>query len=517
MKSFFGKVALAVTGALVVLCYSCDSGEQAATEILGEPIVVEVKPAETKPVETKPIETKAVAVEEKPKVQAVVVAEIGDYGITRDELEQQLIGELRSQAEDEAGPDAAKQVLLKMIAEKAMITEGRKQDLLADDSFIKRFRTERLVGLLLGTHLRDKIKVTDPEIDEKMKANPKWDRARAKTMLEREKSRVLGDEFYNELHKKLGVRKVRDNFGKAAQIHNRLLYRPQAERKGYWIKNQQIKDELTAEEKGIVLASFEGGAITLLDWFGTLNEMSPPSRPKDLGTVKGVERLLDRTMRMPIFVAEAKRQGLDKDENYVKGVREREDQSLLNKVRRKVYEGLEEPTKEAISDYFNKHKEEFGSSDTLKIDQIWCQDFKTAEKVKDELNSGRDFESVKQEYSLRKKESALNAAANRDGVFFKDLWAGEPNEIVGPVKGFYREGDRRRIKWLVKWRMVKILEKKPGRMREYSSGVEREVKSRMRNDQREAAVAKYSKELLEKYPYKIYSERMKDIEPLDVP
>jgi hypothetical protein len=77
------------------------------------------------------------------------------------------------------------------------------------------------------------------------------------------------------------------------------------------------------------------------------------------------------------------------------------------------------------------------------------------------------------------------------------------------MKGFYRNG--------IKWRVVKILGKKPGKVREYSKNMEEEVESRIRYERREAVIAKYRKELLEKYPFEIYPERIKDINPLNIP
>ena len=124
---------------------------------------------------------------------------------------------------------------------------------------------------------------------------------------------------------------------------------------------------------------------------------------------------------------------------------------------------------------------------------------------------------MKQKYSLAKQSKSGNASARTEGMFFKTLWEAEPNQVIGPVKGFYRTGTRRDLKWWIKWRVVKILGKTPGREREYSSGMEREAKERMRREEREEILRKYRKEVLWKYPYKIYAERIKDIDPLDIP
>jgi len=159
--------------------------------------------------------------------------------------------------------------------------------------------------------------------------------------------------------------------------------------------------------------------------------------------------------------------------------------------------------------YFNKNKEKFGTSESLKVDLIWCDDLAKAKKVKAELDGGKDFEQVKQEHSLEKQLKPFTTRPGSEGLFWKDLEAGDPNEIVGPVKGFHREG--------IKWRIVKILERTPGTPKEYTANMDSQIKDRIMTGQREALLAKYNKELLRKYTYQIYLDRIKDIDPLDIP
>jgi hypothetical protein len=267
---------------------------------------------------------------------------------------------------------------------------------------------------------------------------------------------------------------------------------------------------LTPQEKSIVLATYDKGTITLKDWFDALCELSPPSRPRDLHTPQGVERLLDRALRMPIFVKEANLYGFDKDENLLKQVKDYVDNMLLNKATREQIKDIKGPIPdEQIIDYFNKNKEEFGTQNMLKIDQIWCQDLDTARKVKADLEKSMNFEVAKQSYSLEKKLLPYNTSFSSEGMFFEKMWASEPNKVVGPIKGFYRDG--------IKWRIVKILEKTPAKPAEYSEDMKRRVEMNMMDKKRNEALEKHRKELLEKYTYEIYSDKIRDIDPLDIP
>ena len=183
-------------------------------------------------------------------------------------------------------------VLLKMIAEKAMMMDGREQNLLEDKLLktkLKEFRERMLANLLLQRELQDKIEVSESEIDGKVKSDPKLSRAKAKSLLKREKAQKLTDKFYGQLYKKRRVQKLSANFGRVVRIHQRLL-RPREGQRMRFIKKKYVEEELTPEEKNLVLATFDGGKMTLEDWFYALCRPSPPRRPKDLHTEKGVER-----------------------------------------------------------------------------------------------------------------------------------------------------------------------------------------------------------------------------------
>lgn len=501
--------------------------QQAKTE-QPEQEQVEVQQAETEEPETQQAEaeqpeTKPAVVEEKPAKAPVVeapaepnvVAKIGDYVIERKELDTRLMSELRPERYSYGGQSEsvdANTVLTKMIAEKAMVIEARKQDYLQREdihTYIKRFKDKMLANLLLQTNLGSKVVVTDSEIDKKLKSDPKLDRVRARALIQREKANRLVGQYYNTLHKKFHVQKLSDNFQKAAQIHDRLLYRPKKPRKEGWIRGDQIREELTPEEKNLVLAKYDGGEVTLKDWFDALFQMSPPSRPSDLGSAKGVERLLDRVLRLPIFVAEAMLQGLDKNEDLAEEVRKYEDRRLLGEMMSAKNKEVEEPTDEQIVAYFEKNKQAFATPKSIKVDQIWCEDLKTAQKARAELDGGKNFESAKQTYSLQEGGKPLDTYPGGEGMFWEYLWKGDPNEIIGPLKGFYGDG--------IKWRIVKILEKKPGETKEYSDNVKNQAKWRLMDELRKAVMADYRKQLLEKYSYEIYADRIKDIDPLNIP
>jgi len=445
-----------------------------------------------------------------------IVALISDYVITKDELEKELMKELQPYDyggySPKSGPADANGILMRMVAEKAMMMEGRKNGVLETDMIfnaVKKFRERQLVNRLMQEQVAGRLIIpSEAEIAEEMKADPKLDRAKAEQALKRAKANTILSTYYAELYAKSNVKKATANFTKAAQIHQRLLLRPIAERNAQFIRNSQIKNELTEAEKNIVMATFNGGKVTLKDWFETINEIAPTRRPRDLNTEAGVDRLLERALRTPVLVAEAIRLSLDENEALKKQVREYEDRNLLGDARQRAGKETTEPNTAQIKAYFDENKDEFRQSRKLKVDQIWCLHLKAAQRARAELDEGKDFASVKQAHSLDKESKISDIYPNVEAYFWPELWKGDPNTVVGPVKGMHRNE--------FKWRLVNILEKHPGTIPEFSEKSADRVKRTMQSKERRAAMERYRRELLKKYPHKIYADRIKDINPLDI-
>jgi len=445
---------------------------------------------------------------------SVVVGKIGDYTITRDELRQRLLTEVRPRSEEYTGREelpTAESVLRTMVAEKAMIMEGRKQGLLSDQilsNYVERTRQRKLVGMVLMDYLSRNMSIEESDIDRAQKANPKLTREQAKVRAQQTKAKPLLERFYKELVEKLQVKRVKENFAKASKIHDRLLHKPAEPRRETWIRNSQIRNELSREEKNIALATYKGGQVTLEDWFKTLGDIVPPRRPRDLGTPAGVEKLLDRTLRPAIFAAEARARGFHKNEELLREIRELEDRSLLGKVRGEKMRDVPEPNDAQIKAYFDAHPEQFAKSASLKVEQFWCDDLKTARKARAMLADGADFAAAKKACSSDDSDRPITLYPSGEGPFWDELSKGEPNEVVGPVKGFHGPG--------IAWRMVNILEKTPAEMQPYSDNVKNRAKWALHAERRESLLDAYEKQLLEKYPHKIYAKRIKDIDPLAV-
>jgi hypothetical protein len=462
----------------------------------------------------KPAEPAPDANEVTPQPQ--VVGKIGDYLITKDEFKQRLAQEIRPQREEyvvsqELPTPLA--VLRTMLAEKAMIMEARQRGYLDDEamsSSIERYRQRLLVNLCANDFVMANVPVTEAEIAKERQTDPNLTREQAELKVRRVKAPPVIKAFYAQMQQKHKLEKVKENFSKAAEIHQRLLLHP-AKPRGrtvFWITNKQIREELTDAEKNLVLARYSSGQFTLYDWFKALSSMAPPGRPKDLGQPQGVEKLLDRALPSVIWAAEAVARGYDKNEKLLQQVKAREDMQLLGKIKGEKYREVPEPNEAEMKAFFEAHQEQFATSATLKVEQVWCPDLQSAQEARKMLVQGASLEAVNKAHGLAEQSKPYNVYPSGEGIFWDELWKTEPNGVAGPLKGFYQTG--------IKWRVARVLEKTPPVPKPYGDDIKNQVKSAVMTQRRQKMFAAYETELLEKYPHEIYADKIKDIDPLEV-
>lgn len=448
-----------------------------------------------------------------------VVASIKGWDITGKELRERAYREVYPDQYDmtpRIEPVDLNDVTLLLLGEKALAMQAHEQGQHKEGNVatsLERYRTTLLIRQLMSQVVKEKdVQVSEAEVKAYQKIKPELDDARAKAMLMRMKGQKLAGDFIGKLRTSRHAQKKTENFAKAAALHQKLLLHPKEPRTNNvsWILRKQIQNELTPDQKKVVLATYDGGVFTVEDWFTALHQIAPPGRPKNLGTAKGVEQFLDRSLRQPLLRAEAIERGLDKDGQFIKSVLEREYSSLYNKVRSDMTKAVAEPNDQEVEAHYAAIKDQYGREDSLKAQIIWCENKAAALKAKAELNQGKTFAEVQAKYAVDKKNlEPRTLALRQEGMFWQEIWASEPNQVIGPMLGF-REGK-------FGWRVIKTLEKERKDPKDLDENIRRTLQWEIRKDQVDVQLKERTKELLRAYPHKIYRERLKAFDPANTP
>ncbi len=443
--------------------------------------------------------------------EATVVASIADWMVTGKDLRTRAYREVYPDHYDmtpRIKPVDLNDVAFLLLGEKALAMEAHEQGLHKEGNVavsLERYRTGQLINRLMSQVIKTSdAQVSAADVKALQQTKPELDDDRAKAMLMKKKAQKLGRDFIAQLYTSRHAQKKTENFAKVAGIHQRLLLHPKEPRTNNvsWILRKQIQEELAADEKKIVLATYDGGVFTAEDLFSALHQIAPPGRPKNLGTAKGIEAFLDRSLRQPLLRAEAIERGLAQDATFIKTVREREYSSLYNRVRADMTTAVSEPNDQEVAAHYAAIKEEFGRDDSLKAHLIWCENRQAAQEARTELNQGQAFVEVQAKYATDKKNlEPRDLSLRQEGIFWQEIWISEPNQILGPMLGF-QEGQ-------FKWRIIKTLEKQPKGPKELDDNIKRTLQWEIKKDQVDAKLKGRMREALRKYPHKIFKERLK--------
>ncbi|MFC1765722.1 peptidylprolyl isomerase, partial [Planctomycetota bacterium] len=460
------------------------------------------------------------------------VARVDDRVITGSEFRMAWLHAMRPQDYDAAPSTTFPQadaVYDKLVAEAVLVLDARERGVLtSDDSLrepIARQRRKLLTEKLLQEVIPPRITVSAAEIEAAMAKNDKLDQAQAQASVYRQKGMQEVKPYHAELAAQRHLTKNRRVFPRVAQIHRRLLTQPQSPRTQSWILNAQIRGdkakniepELTSEEGALVMATYDGGEFTVFDWFMAIALVSPPGRPRDLSTPKGVESFLDRAimMQQSLYVAEALDRGLDKDPSFVKSMRSFEDMRLKSAVESSFRQRVSQPDPNEVEAYYETIKDRFMQNNSMTAKTVWCADRATAEKVLQAGQDGQAFDTLIETYSLDPTQVKANyLSAGSEGPFWPTLWAAEPNDVVGPVLGFYV--NRRQRELALKWRIVQIETKTPGNPQSLTDDHKNTLSWMMQTERVEAEKIKVGKELLDKYAHTLSPELLSRFDPRDV-
>jgi peptidyl-prolyl cis-trans isomerase C len=131
-------------------------------------------------------------------------------------------------------------------------------------------------------------------------------------------------------------------------------------------------------KKGSVLAKIDDVSITVSDLEERLNSQTPYVRARYTG-VEQKKEFLENLVKFEVLASEARRQGLDRDPEVVRAMK----QVMIQKLLKQRFDRLkaEDITDDEVKAYFDSHPDEFNRPPEVRISMILVPDEETAKKV----------------------------------------------------------------------------------------------------------------------------------------
>jgi len=179
------------------------------------------------------------------------------------------------------------------------------------------------------------------------------------------------------------------------------------------------------EKKGDVVAKIDTNVITTKDVEKEINAL-PEFAKEFFKGQEGMARLVDELVKKELLYVEAKKKGLDKDEEFQRKFEEIKKNALITRLLEKEMKAVPQLTDKEVKDYYDGHKDDFVQANAVRLSQIVVKTEDDAKKVYERLQKGEPFNKLASEVSLDK----ASAKSGGDLGLFK---RGEMNQDLEKV------------------------------------------------------------------------------------
>ena len=161
--------------------------------------------------------------------------------------------------------------------------------------------------------------------------------------------------------------------------------------------------QLDRNEKELVVATWEGGQLSVMEYLTNIRKIPAPSRPS-LDKYDSVKAMAFQVKLPDILAYEANKNGVENDEQYKKKVKLFRELTMADMLKTDSLMKAQQPTEEEIRAYYDAHPEEFTDEARVHVFEI---------QLSDELLARNLARSIRSLDAFKKKSMEVNERAGR--------------------------------------------------------------------------------------------------------
>ncbi len=165
-------------------------------------------------------------------------------------------------------------------------------------------------------------------------------------------------------------------------------------------RNNIDPQQLDVDEKALVLATFDGGQLTIGDYLTNLRRIREEHRP-DFDDYDSLSTIVFQMSLMDILAVEARAQGLEESEKYINIIKRFREQAMADLMRNDTLANLAEINEGEVQEYYDTHQEEFLFPLRFHLIELQVATEKEANRYRRSLRSESDFTNAARQYTLR--------------------------------------------------------------------------------------------------------------------
>ncbi len=271
-------------------------------------------------------------------------------------------------------------------------------------------------------------------------------------------------------------------------------------------RNDFDMEQLDRNEKELVLATWDGGQMTLHEYLTQIQKAPANVRP-DFDQYDSIATMVHAINRQSVLVTEAHRNGLDSDPDYIRKVKLFKELTMADLMRSDSLPTPPPPDEGMVRQYYDEHHDEFTNPAKVHIYEILVSDELTARELKGSLASLDAFQekalAVSERSGKRVLKGDLGFIHNRN---YPDLFDAAYETPIGSVGGPVVTRGKYSIFWVV--------DKIEPELRDFL-GSKRDIFQKLTNQQRHAAFVAWVDARKEVTPVEIYEDVLWELIDMD--
>ncbi len=280
-----------------------------------------------------------------------------------------------------------------------------------------------------GYHI---IKVVD-KVPNQMRKDFKEMKEEIRRQLESKERYFLSEDYFNGIRKKYPFA-IDTSVTDYVLRKREQLYPPQMLAS---IPRYDFDDsQLDRNERELVLATWAGGQVTLIEYLLKMREDIPMEMRPDFDNHAGLEAILFELMKQDILVYEAVQEGLEKSDAFNERLTQFKEFTMADIFRNDSLMQPGEPTEQELREYYEENKEEFATPPKIHVYEIQVSDELVARRLARQLTSLSQFKKTAAELTerpgMRAKGGDLGYIEEK---WFPELFQAASKVLKGKVSG----------------------------------------------------------------------------------
>jgi foldase protein PrsA len=211
-------------------------------------------------------------------------------------------------------------------------------------------------------------------------------------------------------------------------------------------------DQLDRDEKELILAKWNGGEMTLIEYLMTVRRLFAPEQRPALNDYDALALTIYAMKRSDILVSEALAQKMDESEHFLRGMKMFERYTVAEIMKNDSIPVPGPPTEQDMRDYYDQNREEFLMPAQVHLFEILVSDELLAQRLARDIKGLNDFQARAVQFTERASMKAKRGDLGFiDQKRIPELFNAAKQVPVGTVGGPIRFRGKYSVIWPVQW------------------------------------------------------------------